>query len=68
MGYKFTGDDSLYSLTLPEIRILTEGKREQQRRKARNSGQTKGTDVHERAPGEARESDKQWVEHLADES
>lgn len=68
MGYTFVGDTSLYELTLPEVRVLAEGKRAKQKKKAQESGQTTGTGVHERAPGEDRESDKQFVEHLASDS
>lgn len=63
-GYQFVGDTSFYSLTIPETRVLLEGANIQQRKKAENSGQTRGSGPHKRAPGETRESDKEWVQEL----
>jgi len=66
MGYTISGDNSFYKLTPAEIRVLAEGYREHQRAKARQNGQTEGTGPHERVKGEPRESDKQWVQELAE--
>lgn len=56
-GYQFVGDTSFYRLTLPEVRVLLEGANEEAKRKAQESGKTRGSGVHERAPGQHRESD-----------
>lgn len=67
-GYQFVGDTSFYELTLPEVRVLLEGSNAQQERKAENSGQTTGSGPHERAPGQTRQSDEEWVEQLNSQS
>jgi hypothetical protein len=63
-GYQFVGDTSFYKLALPEIRVLLEGANVQQEKKAQNSGQTRGSGPHERAPGQHRASDEEWVAEL----
>lgn len=62
------GDTSISKLTLPEARVLLEGVNQANKREARQSGHTRGSGPHERAPGEHRESDEQWVQELADDS
>jgi hypothetical protein len=63
-GYRFVGDESFYRLTLPETRVLLEGANVQQQKKAKKSGHTQGSGPHERAPGEHRDSDEEWVQQL----
>lgn len=49
---------------MSEVRVLLEGASEQARRKAQQRGTSQGSGVHERAPGQARESDSEWVQSL----
>lgn len=66
-GYTYTGDDSFYNLTAPEVRVLLEGMAAEADEKARDSGTTQGSGPHERRPGKARSSDEEWVQQLAAE-
>jgi len=64
-GYKFVGDDSFYQLTVREVRVLLEGMSAKNEQKAKSTGQTTGSGVHERPNGKPRKSDEEWVKELA---
>ena len=66
-GYKFVGDDSFYQLTTAEVRVLLEGMSAKNEQKAKSTGNTTGSGVHERPTGKPRKSDEQWVNELAEQ-